>query len=68
MLNRAYQVHLTADSHPFVERLIETIRREYALNRLFFWNSHDLGQKLESFKSCYNKDRTHQGLLGKIPD
>ena len=54
-------------SHPFVERLIGTIRREY-LDHLFFWNSHDLMQKLESFKSYYNKNRTHQGLLGKIPD
>ena len=54
-------------SHPFVERLIGTIRREY-LDHLFFWNSRDLRQKLESFKSYYNKDRTHQGLHGRIPD
>jgi len=32
-------------SHPFVERLIGTIRREY-LDRAFFWNAVDLGRKL----------------------
>jgi hypothetical protein len=32
-------------SHPFVERLIETIRREY-LDRVFFWNAVDLTRKL----------------------
>ncbi|MEP6547742.1 MAG: DDE-type integrase/transposase/recombinase [Gammaproteobacteria bacterium] len=32
-------------SHPFVERLIGTIRREY-LDRTFFWNSIDLHRAL----------------------
>jgi len=32
-------------SHPFVERLIGTIRREY-LDRIFFWNISNLEQKL----------------------
>jgi len=32
-------------SHPFVERLIGTIRREY-LGRAFFWNAMDLTRKL----------------------
>ena len=31
-------------SHPFVERLIGTIRREY-LDRMFFWNAVDLMRK-----------------------
>src|SRR5215475_3369293 len=36
-------------SHPFVERLIGTIRREY-LDRVFFWNAVDLAHKLAEFK------------------
>src|SRR5207244_814835 len=32
-------------SHPFVERLIGRIRREY-LDRAFFWNAVDLARKL----------------------
>ena len=37
-------------SHPFVERLVGTIRREY-LDRLFFWNDQDLNRKLEFFRT-----------------
>jgi transposase InsO family protein len=37
-------------SHPFIERLIGTVRREY-LDRLFFWTSDDLERKLEFFKN-----------------
>ena len=54
-------------SHPFVERLIGTIRREY-LDQVPFWGSTDLERKLRSFKDYYNRERTHQGLDGKIPD
>jgi transposase InsO family protein len=36
-------------SHPFIERLIGTIRREY-LDAVLFWNRHDLERKLEAFK------------------
>ena len=53
-------------SHPFIERLIGTIRREY-LDRLFFWTSDDLERKLELFKSFYNAARMHQGLSGDTP-
>jgi transposase InsO family protein len=38
-------VPYTPTSHPFIERLIGTIRREY-LDRLFFWNAQDLERKL----------------------
>jgi hypothetical protein len=38
----------TPVSHPFVERLIGTIRREY-LDRVFFWNSQDLERKLGNY-------------------
>ena len=43
-------------SHPFIERLIATLRREY-LDRLFFWTAEDLERKLESFKHYYNAAR-----------
>jgi transposase InsO family protein len=53
-------------SHPFIERLIGTIRREY-LDRLFFWTADDLERKLELFKNFYNVTRVHQGLSGDTP-
>lgn len=53
-------------SHPFIERLIGTIRREY-LNHLLFWNSRDLQNKLDSFQAYYNKHRTHLGINGELP-
>jgi len=46
-------------SHPFVERLIGTIRREY-LDDMFFWNAVDLAQKLREFRDYYNADRVHR--------
>jgi putative transposase len=53
-------------SHPFVERLIGTIRRE-CLERVFFWNAVDLVRKLELFKLYYNRRRCHQSLSGGTP-
>src|SRR5439155_14296609 len=43
-------------SHPFIERLIGTIRREY-LDRVFFWNAADLARKLGEFADYYNAYR-----------
>jgi transposase InsO family protein len=54
-------------SHPFVERLIGTIRREY-LDHVPFWTAHDLKQKLCRFKEYYNRHRSHRGLHGACPD
>ena len=54
-------------SHPFVERLIGTIRREY-LDQLPFWTARDLERKLLLFEGYYNRDRVHRGLGGLIPD
>jgi transposase InsO family protein len=54
-------------SHPFVERLIGTIRREF-LDFVPFWTSRDLERKLTSFMDCYNRQRVHRGLDGAIPD
>jgi putative transposase len=56
----------TPVSHPFVERLIGTIRREY-LDQTLFWNSLDLARKLEEFKIYYNSSRVHQSLGGVTP-
>jgi transposase InsO family protein len=53
-------------SHPFVERLIGTIRREY-LDQVLFWSSHDLDRKLSEFKDYYNHHRTHSALPGDAP-
>ena len=53
-------------SHPFVERLIGTIRREYS-DRMLFWNAVDLKRKLGEFKDYYNADRVHRALAGSTP-
>jgi hypothetical protein len=54
-------------SHPFVERLIGTMRREY-LDRTLFWTSVDLEDKLLEFRNYYNMHRTHTSLEGRTPD
>jgi transposase InsO family protein len=54
-------------SHPFIERLIGTIRREY-LDHLLFWNESDLERKLEAFKAYYNGFRLHQSLNSQTPE
>jgi transposase InsO family protein len=53
-------------SHPFVERLIGTIRRE-CLDRLLFWTATDLESKLLDFRDYYNGHRTHSALKGQTP-
>jgi len=47
-------------SHPFVERLIGTIRREY-LDRMLFWTTVDLERKLLDSQHYYNGHRAHTG-------
>jgi putative transposase len=54
-------------SHPFVERLIGTIRRE-CLDHTLFWTTADLEMKLLDFQRYYNGHRTHSGLAGRTPD
>src|ERR1700730_7069075 len=46
-------------SHPFVERLIGTVRCEY-LDHVFFWNAMDLTRKLDAFADYYNTHRVHR--------
>jgi len=54
-------------SHPFVERLIGTVRREF-LDQTLFWNSVDLERKLSSFRDYYNGSRVHSSLGGQTPN
>ena len=53
-------------SHPFIERLIGTVRREY-LDHVFFWNAIDLAKKLDAFADYYNAHRVHRALAGSTP-
>jgi len=53
-------------SHPFVERLIGSVRREL-LDQTLFWNSLDLERKLGSFRDYYNERRVHSSLGGQTP-
>ena len=53
-------------SHPFVERLIGTIRREF-LDHVWFWNAPDLERKLADFHTYYNAARSHAALAGNTP-
>jgi putative transposase len=54
-------------SHPFVERLIGTVRRE-CLDRTLFWTAADLEGKLLDFQQYFNGHRAHAGLGGLTPE
>ena len=56
----------TPVSHPFVERLTGTIRREF-LDQTLFWNAVDLEKKLGLFQEYYNHRRVHASLKGDTP-
>jgi transposase InsO family protein len=53
-------------SHPFIERLIGSIRREL-LDQTLFWTGTDLENKLREYQCYYNESRTHTGRNGTIP-
>jgi putative transposase len=53
-------------SHPFVERLVGTTRREF-LDQTLFWNVRDLERKLSEFREYYNQHRVHTSLEGGTP-
>ena len=53
-------------SHPFVKRLIGTLRRE-CLDRTLFWTATDLEARLLDFQHYYNEHRTHAGRQGHPP-
>jgi len=53
-------------SHPFVERLVGTMRREF-LDHVLFWNGRDFYRKLAEFQTYYNGARCHTSLEGRTP-
>ena len=53
-------------SHPFVERLIASIRRELP-DQALFWTGTDLESKLREYQCYYNESRTHSGPNGAAP-
>jgi transposase InsO family protein len=53
-------------SHPFVERLIGSVRREL-LDQTFFWTATDLENKLRDYQHYYNQNRCHSGRDGATP-
>ena len=54
-------------SHPFVERLIGTVRRK-CLDRTLFWTATDLELKLLEFQQYFNGHRAHAGREGRPPE
>ena len=54
-------------SHPFVERLVGTLRRE-CLDQTLFWTTADLEAKLLAFRDYFNGYRSHAGLQGRLPE
>ncbi len=54
------------ESHPFIERLIGSSRREF-LDHVFFFNSRDLKRKLDQFQHYYNESRAHSSLHFQTP-
>ena len=53
-------------SHPFVERLIGSVRREL-LDHTFFWTASDLENRLGQYQRYYNGQRTQSGRDGTTP-
>jgi putative transposase len=53
-------------SHPFVERLIGSVRREL-LDQTFFWTTTDLENKLSDYQRYYNEHRCHSSRDGHPP-
>jgi len=53
-------------SHPFVERLIGSVRREL-LDQTFFWTATDLENKLRDYQVYYNEHRCHSSRDGDTP-
>jgi len=45
-------------SHPFVERLIGSVRREL-LDQIMFWTQLDLESKLRAYQQYFNENRCH---------
>ena len=53
-------------SHPFIERLIGSVRREL-LDQTLFWTATDLEKKLQDYQCYYNEHRCHSSRGGDTP-
>ena len=53
-------------SHPFVERVFGSVRREL-LDQTFFCTATDLKNKLKDYQSYYNEHRCHSSRNGATP-
>ena len=65
-IRKIKSIPYTLVSHPFVERLIGTIRREF-IDHTLFWNGSDLQKYLTDFQMYYNHNRTHSSLGSDTP-
>ena len=54
-------------SHPFVERLIRSIRNEL-LDQALFWHADDLQRKLDQYQHYFNLNRSHKALNAETPN
>jgi hypothetical protein len=54
-------------SHPFIERLIGSCRREFT-DHVLFWSESDLLAKLLVFQEYFNSYRVHYSHDGKTPN
>jgi len=59
-------VPYTPISHPFVERLIKTIREDF-LNNVLIWNAYDLQKKLNIYQNYFNNNRSHSAIDAMTP-
>src|SRR4026207_2355183 len=53
-------------SHPFIERLVGTVRREL-LDQVPFWSARDLERKRLHSRDYYNRDRFRASWGGATP-
>ncbi len=60
-------VPYTPISHPFVERLIRTIREDF-LNNVLIWNSYGLQKKLDIYQHYFNANRVHSAINTMTPE
>jgi len=65
-IDEIWSVPYTPKSHPYCERLIGTVRREF-VDRILFWNEYDLAKKLASYQRYFNDARVHAGIDGGRP-
>ena len=54
-------------SHCFVERLIDSVRREF-LDQIFYSNARDLKRKLDRYAAYFNEARVQYALNGLTPN